>query len=102
MSVFAIVSALYPPHVGGVERYSYNLAKKLEERGHKIIVITSGIGEVEVVSEKMKIYRMPSWHLLNGRLPVSKRTKGFVKLENDLKEERIEAFIINTRFYPLS
>ena len=56
MSVFAIVSALYPPHVGGVERYSYNLAKKLEERGHKIIVIASGIGEVEVVSEKMKIY----------------------------------------------
>lgn len=102
MSVFAIVSALYPPHVGGVERYSYNLAKKLKERGHRVIVITSGEGNVENVDEKMKIYRLPSWQMLNGRLPIIKRTSVFCEMEKQLKKEQIDAFVINTRFYPLS
>ena len=39
---YAIVSSMYPPHVGGVERYSYNLAKKLASNGNRVIVITSG------------------------------------------------------------
>ena len=77
MSVFAIVSALYPPHVRGVERYSYNLAKKLKERGHRVIVITSGEGNVENVDEKMKIYRLPSWQMLDGCLPIIKKTSLF-------------------------
>ena len=44
MKTYAIVASLFPPHVGGVERYSYNLAKKLTEHGNRVIVITSGAG----------------------------------------------------------
>ena len=31
MKTYAIVASLFPPHVGGVERYSYNLAKKWKQ-----------------------------------------------------------------------
>ena len=47
MKTYAIVASLFPPHVGGVERYSYNLAKKLTEHGNRVIVITSGAGKVK-------------------------------------------------------
>lgn len=36
-------SANYLPNVGGVERYTYNLAKKLAQRGNNVIIVTSNV-----------------------------------------------------------
>ena len=41
MQTIAIFSGYYLPHLGGVERYTYNLALKLKKMGYKIIIITS-------------------------------------------------------------
>ena len=43
MKTYAIVASLFPPHVGGVERYSYNLAKKLTEQRIKTTLNTNEI-----------------------------------------------------------
>ena len=101
MKTYAIVASLFPPHVGGVERYSYNLAKKLTEHGNRVIVITSGAGKVKEEGG-LKVYYLPSFLLLNGRLPIIKLGSKFKGLENILKTENIDYFIINTRFYSLS
>ena len=101
MKTYAIVASLFPPHVGGVERYSYNLAKKLTEHGNRVIVITSGAGEVKEEGG-IKVYYLPSFLLLNGRLPIIKPGSKFRGLENILKTENVDYFIINTRFYSLS
>ena len=101
MKTYAIVASLFPPHVGGVERYSYNLAKKLTDHGNRVIVITSGAGKVKEEGG-IKVYYLPSFLLLNGRLPIIKPGSKFKGLENILKTENIDYFIINTRFYSLS
>ena len=62
MKTYAIVASLFPPHVGGVERYSYNLAKKLTEHGNRVIVITSGAGEVKEEGG-IKVYYLPIYKL---------------------------------------
>lgn len=63
MKTYAIVASLFPPHVGGVERYSYNLAKKLTEHGNRVIVITSGAGKVKEEGG-IKVYYLPSFCFL--------------------------------------
>lgn len=101
MKTFAIVASLYPPHVGGVERYSYNLAKKLADHGNRVIVITSGDGEIKEEND-IKIYYMPSFMFIDGRLPILKYGRKTSQLTSVLKRENIDYFVINTRFYALS
>ena len=84
MKTYAIVASLYPPHVGGVERYSYNLAKKLAEHGNSVIVITSGDGKIKE-EDGVKIYYMPSFMFIGGRLPVLKYGKKTKQLTLALK-----------------
>ena len=55
---FIIFSAQYLPTVGGVERYTNSLAKKLIAKGHKVSVVTSslpGQPDVETDSDGIKI-----------------------------------------------
>ncbi|WP_252899700.1 glycosyltransferase [Lactococcus fujiensis] len=34
-------NGFYVPHLGGVERYTYNIAKKLLEKGYNVIIVTT-------------------------------------------------------------
>lgn len=96
-----IFSANYLPSLGGVERYTYNLAKKLIYKGYKVIVITSNINNLadyEVV-ENIEIYRLPCYKVLNGRFPILKYNKNFKRLNKLLESKNIDFTIVNTRFY---
>ena len=99
-----IFSAQYLPHMGGVERYTYNIAKECLKRGHRVIVVTSANRELDAISEKegIKVYRLPSFQLMNGRLPILKYNRRTRQLFNVLKNEQIDFCIVNTRFYFLS
>ena len=69
---YCIFAAQYFPHLGGVERYTYNLARKLIEDGNEVVVVTSNVYkllEYEQVDE-IPVYRVPCWNLLAGRYPV--------------------------------
>lgn len=47
-----MVSSLWPPNVlGGAERYAYDLAVRLERRGHEVAAVTMGAPGPEVVEE---------------------------------------------------
>ena len=101
---YCIFAAQYFPHLGGVERYTYNLAKKLVEDGNKVVIVTSNVyklPEYERV-DGIPVYRVPCWNLLAGRYPVLKMNTRFWKINRDLKKKKFDMVIVNTRFYPHS
>lgn len=56
------LSRLFYPHVGGVEKHVYKISKKLQEKGHKIIVVAEkhekSLKNREIY-EGIEIYRIP-------------------------------------------
>lgn len=101
---YCIFSAQYLPHMGGVERYTYYLSKELIKLGNKVTVVTSkvsGLPEHEI-SEGIEIYRMPSYNLMDGRLPVLKPGRKTRNAGKALKAGKYDFVLINTRFYFLS
>lgn len=101
---YCIFAAQYFPHLGGVERYTYNLAKKLIEDGNEVVIVTSNVyklPEYERVSG-IPVYHVPCWNLLAGRYPVLKMNARFWKINKALKKKKFDMVIVNTRFYPHS
>lgn len=105
MKTIAIFSGYYLPHLGGVERYTYNLAKRLTLLGNKVIIITSkydkDLKEIEE-TEYAKIYRLPTFKIASGRYPINKKNRKFKKMMEMLELEHIDSAIIQTRFWTTS
>ena len=98
------ISAQYPPHVGGIERYTLSLTKEFMARGISVTMVTSALkGYPErAVVDGVEVVRMPSLQLMGGRYPVVKPCKATRDLEKLLEERKFDYVLINTRFYPLS
>lgn len=98
---YCIFAAQYFPHLGGVERYTYNLAKKLIEDGNKVVIVTSNVYKLDEYEklDGISVYRLPCWNLLDGRYPVLKPGKNFLKIHKILKKQHFDMVIVNTRFY---
>lgn len=101
---YCIFAAQYFPHLGGVERYTYNLSKKLIEQGNEVIVVTSKVGQLKAyeIMDEIPVFRLPCIPLLDGRYPVIKPTKEFFKIHGILFQKQYDMVIVNTRFYPHS
>ncbi|MEO6000463.1 MAG: glycosyltransferase family 4 protein [Chitinophagaceae bacterium] len=95
------VSALFYPHSGGVERYTYQLSKKLVDMGHKVIVLTTNTENVQSceIMDGIIIYRLPIFSKLGSRYPVLKPNSDYFALLKTIKAESFDCFVINTRFY---
>ncbi len=105
MKTIAIFSGYYLPHLGGVERYTYNLAKRLTHMGNKVIIITSQYNkELKEIEETdvAKIYRLPTFKIASGRYPINKKNAKFKKMMKMLELENIDSTIIQTRFWTTS
>ena len=97
---YCIFAAQYFPHLGGVERYTYNLAKLIKD-GNRVMIVTSNVYHLkkyELVND-IPVYRIPCYNLLDGRYPVIKFNKDFWKIHHALKRKKIDMVIVNTRFY---
>lgn len=95
-------SAQYLPTVGGVERYTFNLARRVVAAGHTALVVTSalpGLPEEETDEYGIRILRLPVWPLMNGRFPVLRPGRRMKALTRKLWEQPIDLCLINTRFY---
>lgn len=98
---YCIFAANYLPNLGGVERYTYNLAKKLIAAGNEVTVVTSnvfGLDAQEIV-DGVEIVRLPCINVLSGRFPVLKPNREFSTLNAFLKNREFDFAIIQTRFY---
>ena len=98
---FYIFSAQYLPTMGGVERYTNSLAKKLIEKGHSVTVVTSslqGLPEEETDSDNIHIIRLPVIPVMGGRFPVIKPSR-MMKFKKELSLNKPDFCVIQTRFY---
>lgn len=98
---YCIFIANFLPNLGGVERYTYNLGKKLIQKGHHVTVITSNVfhlQEHEIV-EGIEVFRIPCFNLLGGRFPVLKPSSAFFRMHRHLKTLNFDFAIIQSRFY---
>ena len=102
--VFAIFSAQYPPHVGGVESFTDRLSHALANRGNRVVVITNATDGMEGISEEdgISVYRLPCFPLIGGRLPLPKICKQRSEMLREIRSMPLDGVLINTRFYPHS
>lgn len=101
MKTIAFFSGYFLPHIGGVERYTYNLAKNLHKKGYNILIITTRYDEKLVEKEILDfatIYRLPIYKMFSSRYPIIKKNKDYRKIINSLKKENIDDIFLNTRF----
>lgn len=98
---YCIFSAQYLPHMGGVENYTYNLAKKLVEHGNAVTVVTSNTESVLEYEETegIRVYRFPVFNFMKGRYPVLICNRRFRQMHKALKKKKFDFVIVNTRFY---
>lgn len=102
---FLLFSAQYLPTVGGVERYTMNLASTLQAQGHEVIIVTSALPKLpqqETADDGVIIFRADSFLPLNARFPVLKPFACSKKNAALLYQYDYDFALINTRFYPLS
>lgn len=100
----AIFSAQYLPHMGGVEVFTAELAKRLANDGHRVVVVAAelaGQSSYEKDRHGFEVYRLPSRELLGGRFPFPKRGE-YRRTLVQLAAIPFDGVLINTRFYPHS
>lgn len=105
MNNYIIFSAQYPPHVGGVDRYSEAIAFTLADLGNRVYVVTSQYGDLlqeERLSENLMVMRVPSHMLLDGRMPVLLPSARWRAVKRFLRQIDNPRVIIQTFLYPFS
>lgn len=104
MARYCIFSAQYTPHVGGIERYTEQLAKALVRRGNSVDVVTNDTEGLDVVSTEgpLTIMRLPCVSLFSGRLPLPKPSRKRREALNWVRRQDYDGILINARFYPHS
>lgn len=101
----AIFSALYPPHVGGVESFTLGLARELASRGDEVTVVTNdteGVGAGLRAEGGVEVVRLPCAPLLDGRLPLPRALATRRALDRALGGRELDGVLVNARFYPHS
>ncbi|MDB5168819.1 MAG: glycosyltransferase family 4 protein [Candidatus Saccharibacteria bacterium] len=96
-----IFTGYYPPHLGGVERYTDKLSGALEKLGYNIVIVTSNSNDL-INHEKIgnrSLYRLPIHKLAKDRYPMPKTNAEYKELISQVKNEKIDYYIVNTRFH---
>lgn len=100
-----IFSALYPPHMGGVEVFTQHLARTLSVRGNSVVVVTNdtnGLGAGIEDDGGVKVLRLPCRPLLRGRFPLARKDAKARELWHWLESRNVYGVLVNARFYPHS
>ncbi|WP_182279391.1 glycosyltransferase family 4 protein [Collinsella intestinalis] len=102
MSTICIFSALFPPSMGGVERFTDCLSAELAHEGHSVVVVTNnthGLDSKEMLHSGVQVVRLPCVNLVDGRYPVPVRNALFYELMNYLNDIEFDGVLVNARFY---
>ena len=93
---FCFFTTQYLPTPGGVERYTWNLARRCLAAGHRALVYE--VRAVVTDADGIEIWRLPAWPVMNGRFPVLKPHPPAA----DLWAQGIDFAVIQTRMYTQS
>lgn len=101
----AIFSAQYPPHMGGIENFTRNLARALANRGNAVTVVTNDTNSIGIgwdCEDNFDVLRLPCVPLVDGRLPLPKPSAVRRELLKELDAREFDGVLVNARFYPHS
>lgn len=101
----AIFSAQYPPHLGGIERFTQQLAHSLVVLGHEICVVTNDTESLGVpvrVEGGVQVVSLTCIPFVDGRFPLPCWSKSNSELLKVVCDFMPDAVVINARFYPHS
>ncbi len=99
---YVLFAHRFAPLVGGVESYAENMARELVAQGNAATVVTSrldGSSEVELRDDGVTVFRLPSFSLLGGRLPLAWHNARHKELMTQLVGLGVDRVVVNTRFY---
>ena len=101
-----IFSAFYPPHMGGVERYTNALSRSLSRSGYRVTVVTSSSSftpnHQSLGDDLVSIVEIPSLTVMGDRFPLIMPNGAFFRALRRIFEYSYQAVIIQTRYYPIS
>ena len=92
-----LFSANYLPNIGGVERYTYYLAKELIALGHSVTVVTNNVFDLapwENTPESIELYRFPCYNVMKGRYPVPKKNSVFREIMSRLNKKKFDLVLL--------
>lgn len=98
----SIWSALYLPHTGGVENFTLHISQVLAARGHDVQIVTLRIDdspEQEILSNGVRIWRLPAKPLMGGRLPIANKNARYRRLLGEVERFEPQHVLVNARFY---
>lgn len=102
IKTYCIFSANHLPNIGGVERYTDNLARALAEASSNVVIVTNnvfGLKDRELLRERVEIVRLPCLNTLRGRYPLPRKNRHYRKLIASLESRPVDYVVVNTRFY---
>lgn len=105
VGTYALFSPHYPPHLGGIENFTQNLARALVARGDRVLVVTNdteGLGSGMTDESGVRVLRLPCVPLVSGRFPVARRRTERRRLLSVLDDMPLSGVLVNARFYPHS
>ena len=99
----AFFNGFYIPHLGGVERYTSKVVEILK-KDYNIIIVTTNDNNYPNKEELdgIKVYRLPVYSLCKNRYPFLHKNKEYRSLLEDIRKEKIDYVICNTRYYQTS
>ena len=101
-----IFSAQYLPHTGGVENYTYQIARQFERGGNHAIVVAlrnSGGKAHEIDPEGFEVFRISCKNIARSRYPMASASSEYGRVFQSIDDGGGADFVIvNTRFYPHS
>ncbi len=100
---YAIFSAHFAPHPGGIETFTAGLASQLAREGDSVEVVTMRLsdqdGEKEALEDGVRVWRLPCRPLMNGRLPITRKSARYRELMDELAAAGVDRVLVNARFY---
>lgn len=104
-SSICIFTHHYHPQLSGIGNFVDGLAHALAARGDRVVIVTNDsmrVGVGHSVENGLEIIRLPCISLLDGRLPLPKKTSDYYRLLQSLDDYEWDGVLINTRLFPLS
>ena len=98
----AIFSALYMPHLGGVEKFSQSIAAELSKDSQVTVFCMNTENQPGFLREgEVSVFFLPCFPLQKGRFPVPKPSALRI-IEEQIRKEPPDFAIVQCRFYLLS
>jgi glycosyltransferase involved in cell wall biosynthesis len=103
MKSILIFAGYFYPHVGGYEKSILGLSRILVDKGYSVDIITCNTEKASNYEEldRITIYRLQAWNLLNGTYPVPKFF-GNGSIRRAIMLRHYDVIITQTRFFTTS